>query len=496
MKKVLLVLLSMTVFWSCKKNDIQNDQKESLEQNSPSSKNKAKVKWAADGKWDLLGFGYDVTGDVLNANSCSDAPIIDMARFERDYGQRLGYSNTGSGTQDFYIGVSALDYLKDVIKKRSWGIKASWDASQSTTDPSKPYYFSGSVSRNKSDQNTTTFSSRFSYASFESFRIVKRLWFTQDASPSVLVNYLTPEFINNSATLDAESLVRRYGTHVLLDITIGGKLRLDYSSEIVKEGDYTRKERATKAGLTAGVRKILGMEVDVNVSSDEITKVNTESRSKQYTLSYFGGTNSGRTLSFDIDGNTSESLNISSWEQSVTPTNSTLVHVDNAIPIYEFIIDPIKKSQVKAAVEQYIIDNQVKLSADPIYQFYSSATGGNHFTSRDINATQGYSGWRYDGPDFKAFIAPAPGTIPVHQFYNGRNFDHFISTNRNVTYGLPNWDYYGIEFYAYPNQVPGTIPIYEYYNSRGSDHFVTSNPNITQFSGWTSYGVVFYAFPN
>ena len=486
MKKVLLVLSLMTVLWSCKKSD---DQTGSLKSNLESSKNKATVKWAGDGKWDLLGFGYDITGDVLNGESASDAPIIDMARFERDYLQRLGSSNTGSGTQDFYVGVSALDYLKDVVKRRSMGITASHEED-------KKFYFSGSISRNTSDQNTTTYSSRYSYASFESFRAVKRLWFTQDAPVSLLADYLTPEFINNVATQDAESLVRRYGTHVLLDITIGGKLRLDYSSAIVKQGDYTKDERTTKIGLLGGVKKILGLNFDETVTNEEITKVNTESRSRQYTLKYFGGTNSGRTISFDSEGNTSESLNIASWEQSVIPTNAALVHVHNAVPIYEFIADPIKKSQIKAAVEQYIIDNQITLSPEPIYSYYDGSSRDHYFTY--INTpTLPNTKFNREGIQFYAYASQAPGSVPVYVYYDVRNGDHYFTTINSASIAGGAFVNQGVVFYAYTSPVTGTVPVYMYYSRLYSDHYITTVNQPTIVNGrFVNEGIIFYAHPN
>lgn len=493
MKKVLLVLALMTVLWSCKKND---DQKEPLKQDVGTSKNKAQVRWAADGKWDLLGFGYDVTGDVLNAESASDAPIIDMVSFERDYLQRIGYSNTGSGSQDFYAGVSASDYLKDVIKKRSWGVKTSMDQDDAAK---KKFYFSASISRNREDQHTTTYSSRYSYATFESFRAVKRIWFTQDVPPSLLMNYLTPEFVYNVATLDAMSLVRRYGTHVLLDITIGGKLRLDYSSVIAKESDYTKNQRTTTVGLAGGVKKILGISFDASVTNEEITKVNTESKSKQYTLKFFGGTNSGRTISFDSEGNTSESLNIASWEQSVTPTNSALVHVDNAIPIYEFIADPVKKSQVQAAVEQYLIDNQAKeLGEVPIYEFYHDYNGDHVLSSNRQVVVPQYGGWAYHGVPFYAFPVQANGTVPIYEYYHDWEGDHYYTTNSNaVPLSQAGWHAHGIIYYAFSGPGLGRVPLYEYYHDGNSDHYYSINPNAVNVSpgNWVKHGIAFYVYP-
>lgn len=40
-----------------------------------------------------------------------------------------------------------------------------------------------------------------------------------------------------------EQFVKDYGTHVLADITIGGVLRVMYSSSIIKEDDQEKKRK-------------------------------------------------------------------------------------------------------------------------------------------------------------------------------------------------------------------------------------------------------------
>lgn len=481
------VWASATIFTGCKKNDIQK----------PASGNPAKTsaQAAADGKWDLLGYGFNATGNLIDGSSSSDAPIIDMSRFEADYLSRIDVNNTGSGTQDYYAGANALDYLKDVNRRKSSALAATVGDKANENKG----FFSASVSLNRADQNTNTYSSKYSYATFEALRKIRRIRFTDDVSTSLLLNYLTPEFANNIATQSADYLVKRYGTHVLLDITLGGRLRSDFSASLVKKDDYSKKVRGVKAGLFGGVAKMIGIDLSGEISKEEIQQTTIESRSRQYTLTFYGGTNSGRTISYDSNGNTTESFSISSWEQSITPTNCAMVDIGKSIPLYDLIADPTKKQQVKAAVEQYILNSQHAESEEvATYEFFSPSTGGHVFTINVNDYPYAQNGWQNYGAKFFVFATQKPGTLPVHMFVNARQNQHVITINRNdYAYEQNGFSYQGIKFYAYPRQVTGTIPVYSYYYPASYKHTYTAYPNDYPYeqNGWQNQGVAFYAYP-
>lgn len=498
MKKILFFLIISTMFWSCKRDDLTPS-------NSNTTVNGGKLKSFSqgDGKWDVLGYGLDVTRNTLDISSISDAPIFDMTRFEKDYLSRINVSTATEGAFQYYGGATVVDYMHDLSTKKSFELdennqpKVGAAKIEGANPDGSNAFFSGSFSKNSSDQHTTTYSSTFSYATYEASQRVKKIAFTGDVTTALLMQYLTPEFVSNVATQSADQLVARYGTHVLLDISIGGVLRFNYSGTVQNESDFTKTTSDVKAGLGFAILNKIGININTDKSKEEVTQITTNTRYKQYIARYYGGTNSGQSISIDNNGNTSETINIASWQQSVNVNNATLIDVGKALYLYDFIADPTKKAQVKAAVEKHIKDSQVTLATDPVYQFYNSGSGGNHYTSGDINAVNGYPGWRFDGVDFMAYLGFAPGTVPVYLFY-GAGFDHFTTADINATNGANGWSYYGIQFYAYKTQVPGTIPIYLYYNNnaKGGDHFTTANPNIaSQFPGWVKYGIAFYAYP-
>lgn len=60
----------------------------------------------------------------------------------------------------------------------------------------------------------------------------------------MLSNFLTDKFKRDISNMTSpEQFVKDYGTHVLADITIGGVLRVMYSSSIIKEDDQEKKRK-------------------------------------------------------------------------------------------------------------------------------------------------------------------------------------------------------------------------------------------------------------
>lgn len=73
------------MFWSCKRQDDISPSKNG---------GKTQTLSAGDGVWDRLGYGLDVTGDILRLNTTSDSPIFDVKRFANDNPTRIDVSTT------------------------------------------------------------------------------------------------------------------------------------------------------------------------------------------------------------------------------------------------------------------------------------------------------------------------------------------------------------------------------------------------------------------
>ncbi|MFW0718121.1 MAC/perforin domain-containing protein [Pedobacter sp. N23S346] len=471
--KIVCMLCMFTVaLGSCKKNEL-------TEENGLAGNHK-NLAIHGDGRWDLLGYGYDMTGELFASANASDAAIIDVDRFNTDYPNRINTPTDTYGYFATYSGATASDYIKEINTKETYGLTVSAGEKEKNT------FGSGNFSKANENQSTYTYNSKYSYSSFESRVRIKSINFTDDATLDILRNYLTPLFIANLSNYSADALVERYGTHVLLGLSIGGRLKYEYRGSVIKETTAEKKLRAIKAGFSIGVDKIFGISFSSDVSKDEKTTISNETTEKSFIGTYYGGTNSGTSFSSDAAGNTSQSVNLAGWQQSITVNNATLVNINKSVPLYEFITDPIKKEQVRLAVDKYISDRQVKeLGEVPIYRYFNSANG-DHLYSQGSPAPGGYVD---EGIGFYAFKnADNLNTVPIYRYYSPQTGDHLFSEGSPAPAGYVSE---GIGFYAYSSSVANSVPIYRYYNPNNNDHYF-SKVNITP-SGYVSEGIGFYA---
>ncbi|WP_257666447.1 MAC/perforin domain-containing protein [Parapedobacter tibetensis] len=472
--QVVILIAVLSAFTGCVKNDVEKEIVPKLTEDYLAT--------GGDGKNDLLGYGYDVTGSLMGNESASDAPIINLASFVKDHSNKIDAPTNSKAEQHYYSGATAFDYLSDITKKRS----GSFGLNATGADGSA--LFSLTLSGNRDTQKKYTFSSKYSFASFEQTLTIKRIRFTQDVSTSMLIKYLTPEFIKNVDTYSADALVKRYGTHVLLDISLGGRLMFDYSASIVNEDNYQRKTRGIEAGLSAGLSETIGIKLSLGMSTEEITKAARESRNKVFSLKFYGGTNSGRTISFDADGRPSESINIASWEQSVNVNNASLVDIGKAIPLYEFIADPAKKSAVKAAIDKHILNSQINvIDVLPLHKVFSKGDKNHMYVTSKAAADQLVRDWGNEYQGIIGYILAKPNgssTIPLHYMKSIGDKNNFFLTNMAaVNEHIVRWRniHYGISGYLSSTLNSETLPLYQV-KSHGDKNtmYVTSQAEVDE----------------
>ncbi|SDH32658.1 MAC/Perforin domain-containing protein [Pedobacter terrae] len=493
LKAICLLCVITAAFGSCKKNGLAEEK--------GLIGNHKNLAIAGDGKWDLLGHGYDVTGELFERESASDVSIIDIDRFNIDYPGRIVTPTDSKGDYEVYYGANAYDYIKDVNNKRTFGGTGTGGDSKGDS-----LYGTANFSKTNENQNIYTYNGKYSYATYESWYRIKTIDFTGDATVDLLRNYLTPLFLANLANYSPEQLVDRYGTHVLLGIDIGGRLRYDYKGAIVKETTFDRKVRAIKAGFSIGIAKIFSVDLSADVNKEEKTTISNETTEKLFRGTFYGGNNSGTSFSGDALGNTSTNINLISWQQSINVNNASLIDINKSVPLDEFISDPVKKEQVKIAIKKHIADKQIKLAPQEIYEFYTPSLDKHAYNINSNMHLQYISdAWHPNGQPFKAYSTPYNNAVPIYQHYNGQLNDRILWADPNPGWGGYNQD--GILFYAYTTNVTGTVPVYSFIKSRfqklpfnrsvlvGRDHYYSSN-NKPFNADWTNDGIAFYAFPN
>lgn len=214
-------------------------------------------------------------------------------------------------------------------------------------------------------------------------------------------------------------------------------------------------------------------------------------------MSLFMGGN-GTNLKYDLEKGSPTSVDIQSWEKSVSLGNSCLTNINwqETYPIYEFINDPVKKQEIKSEVEKYIRESQLRVQElRPLYSYYNSK--GNHYTAIVDDVVQKYPDWTFFGVEGYIYVNQEPGTVPLYVHYNDKYFDHYTT---NIPYiAGADWAKFGVIGYIYKKPTIETISLYEYfcqYSKRNFDHYTTTNPHIVQeFPGWVLHQTSGYIYP-
>lgn len=441
---------------SCSTNELLNGTDENS--NLDKSANPSSAKYTSE--YSYLGSGYDVTKSYAVESSTGNQ-VIDVYQLVNDI------EDQQISTQDYKenYGENAYEYAKNVTTKLDLGGTFSL-FKQSITAA-----FNGSLT------NNYKFDGKYIYGSYHLLIKQKRYKFKTPTSNN-LKNYLTPQFTQALQTMTPQEIVQYYGTHVLTDIYIGGKLDVMFRSETSNEN----RKNASEVGVKVTALNIFNINVNNN------TDTSSASKNFNKTLHYksYGGDATKSLLGTINLDQSNQAVNIANWQNSCTPQNSVFVDIaeHGVIKLYDLVDDPAKKAVLKAYIDQYLVDNQVQMEFVPIdiHRYYNGSTTDHYYTK----STGAFSGYGYEGVAFRAYNYKAPNTVAIYRYWNGT--EHYYATAPGAPAGyVPE----GIEFYAYPSQVNGSTPVYQYFGRKRGDHFYT-----TSFQAYPNYnyeGIAFYA---
>lgn len=488
MKTYYLILALFAGLFSCQNEDFSSDE---IKQITP---DEAHLKFATDGKYDLLGFGYDVTGEYLNATS-TRYQVVDVDAFVKDPKNTGRYHENGTPETIPYIysGANSEDFLNEIKTKNKIGTNATIPIGAASLDSN----ISGTADIN----NKYTYSTKYSFARVDVTRRVKML--SLNARTEDLIPYLNPAFINDLKRDSPEEIITKYGTHVLCDISIGARLQFEYRSVITEENNRSEKKLVVESGVNfnVGIIKFGGTanhEVEMN------RERNKKNSSWTLQLKSYGNTHSGiGEMNFSNENppqNQKIPFNLKEWELTTNATNAGLTNInwDRAFPIYEFVTDPVKKSQIKAAMEKHIGNTQFGMfEVAPLYRYFHEKRSDSFYT-QDYRP-EGFDGWKYQGIMGYVLTKPINGAAPFYEFWDDKGWDHLYSgwggTPPAVHAGRWKLSPY-IPAYIYFTQAQGTIALYEFWNDRLWDHHYDTNRNAEQLKyGWKYEKVAGYIYP-
>lgn len=303
---------------------------------------------AGDGKNDLLGYGYDVTGEYANS-SASKFSVINVDALQRDQPLRVEWDLSKTQVGNLTSGENARSYLE----KKSTKVKGSLNFT----------LFKASIetSFSSSSSGSSAFNSKFIYSSYD--LVIKQKRVKLNADIALLKQYLQPTFIADIQNRNPADIVNAYGTHVLIDIILGAKLEVMYQSESIA----SERTKASEIGIDVGLKKVFNLSAGLNYNySEEEKNANFTQRLHFRTI---GGDPSRSLIGQVPIGTSTPTIDISSWQSSSQVENAELIDFgeNGILPLYELIDDPIKRDAVKNYIEQYLRDREAALIPQKIY---------------------------------------------------------------------------------------------------------------------------------
>lgn len=331
MKKLFLFMSwVMLILSGCADEDI-------IERNSPSFPQSVNTRSAGDGVYDILGYGYDITGPYLDTKS-SRAIVFDTNKL-LEKGLITPYKLEESRFR-YSSGKDVIDFTTNM----------SSSLQMSTPGILKVI---GGASLNIAFGGNSHYNSDYSFA-YCTQQYIDSRYRISEADINVLKTCLTKQFIERLSTYTPEQIVEEYGTHVLKDIYLGAKFEVYY---MAKSTSSSKKE-SINAGLGASLFSLFKM--DGKFQYDESLAITN----KEQSLYYFTiGGDPAVGVQGSLNPENSPSIDIGKWMASVKSSTPKFIDVDNNsqsfIPIYELVTDPTKKRTLKAYIDNYIKSKEV-----------------------------------------------------------------------------------------------------------------------------------------
>jgi len=343
MKKILVLLIVLSVSASCKKSDVPPNLDEVLgpiEKISliiPENLNDP-IAPQGDPKYNVIGYGYDVTGKFNDASAIRDN-VIDIAAYVK--GEKPNYFDPEKSTSFWYDSYDAEN--AEVLAKK---------LSAESEETKDKMLYGGTMS--EFFPKTTAFSEKYVYGyysqilQYKSFRL-----YVDDELVAKFRQYLSPSFQSDVQTLTPEMIVKKYGTHILASILLGAKL------DIVYQAETTAIDRAgvQRNGFDAAIKSTFGFwtsRLEV-VDSARLRQV----KSPALSFRVAGGDPSKVKV---IQGPNGHHVDFSAWLKSVETQNHVFIKANSTIPLFSLIADEGKRTDVQAYIATYLKNNEVKLS--------------------------------------------------------------------------------------------------------------------------------------
>lgn len=399
----------------------------------------------------FLGYGYDVTGLYCHPSGVR-ANVIDIVKFIENESSRFERKVGSSSDTKVVAAENAMEYCSKLTAKLD-------------LDVTYKKVFSGALSLKFDYKNSC--SSKYSFASF--FLIMRKAMVSLVADASDLQPYLSAQFLKDISKKSPEALIHFYGTHVMTNITLGGRLEVLCRSII----EDTNKAYSIEVGVKASVKKIANITTDTSYDESTVTK------NKELTVNIetIGGDPSKCMIdSFDYTKASSDlKSNFASWQNSLSNDNMTLVDMEKGslICIADLIPDDPafaqKKKELAAAVDKYLSENQFNMvdEAKPLYRYYCPILDDHFYTMNKKELGYGNGNYSLERIECMIYDVKMPHSIPLYRYYNDVG-DHLYTVKWDeLQNGKNGYKFEGISGYVFASNESDAslVPLYRSYKT-------------------------------
>ncbi|QJD95204.1 hypothetical protein HH214_04580 [Mucilaginibacter robiniae] len=338
MSKKLLLLAAIGLFASCKKSNNSNPENpvpETIKEmnftiTGPKSFSSAPVQQGT-GKFNFLGYGYNIIGKYADTSSVR-AQVINTSAYATAYPGRIDFSSsTSSGFTSLYA-ENAEDYSRKISMnlKETEGMKL----------------FKNSITTVFPGQDAI--SNKYIYAQnvyAMNWKSIRTYWDNGEG-------YLTSEFSVDVQNLTPENLVKKYGTHILSGIVLGEKLNVYFQA---KSSDND-KLHSSIVGFTYALKQVFGF---MSGYADPLKPAEVNAISEPKLVYEAIGGDPSKVNKVVTDKRTL--IRSNDWFPTCTEDKALFIDIIRLTPLYDMIVDPVKKAEVKSYITSYMEQNQVKI---------------------------------------------------------------------------------------------------------------------------------------
>lgn len=340
MKKVLILLFVLSINSSCKKSDVPPvvDFTEEVSLILPENLN-APIEPQGDPTYNVIGYGYDVTGKFNDASSIRGR-VVDIAAYVA--GEKPNNFEPWTNSSFWHDSYDA-EHAEVLARKLS-------DASEVTMGRN---FYGGTMS--EMFPKTNAFSEKYVYGYYSEYLQYKSFKFwIDDKLIAKFRAYLNPSFQSDIQNLSPEMIVKKYGTHLLAEVILGAKLDILYQAETAAE----ERSDVQKNGFDAAIRNTFGLWTNrwfTDIDSAKLKKV----KSPALSFRVAGGDPSKIKV---IETPKGVKVDFSDWLKSAEKQNHVFISTRSTIPLSSMIANEEKRTAVKAYIASYLEDNEVKLT--------------------------------------------------------------------------------------------------------------------------------------